>query len=95
MNQKVERLQKGESFETSEKGNSMIPRIHSGQKHRLAPAKWEDCEVGDIVYCHVSGNYYTHLITAKDDKRGCQISNNHGRVNGWTKQVYGKVTEIL
>lgn len=27
-------------------------------------------------------------------KRGLQISNNHGYVNGWTKAIYGKVTEI-
>jgi len=95
MNWKVERLQKGESFETSEKGNSMIPKIASGQKHILSPIKLEEVEVGDIVYCHVSGNWYTHLVTAKDPKKGFQISNNHGRVNGWTKRIYGKVTEIL
>lgn len=35
-----------------------------------------------------------NLVTAKNDKRGCQISNNQGFVNGWTKQVYGKVVEI-
>jgi hypothetical protein len=95
MNQKLERLQNGESFITSEKGNSMVPLIKSGQKHKLEPAKWEDVEVDDIVYCKVKGNFYTHLVTAKNEKRGCQISNNQGYVNGWTKQVYGKVVEII
>jgi hypothetical protein len=95
MNQKLERLQNGESFITSEKGNSMVPLIKSGQKHKLEPAKWEDVEVDDIVYCKVKGNFYTHLVTAKNEKRGCQISNNQGYVNGWTKQVYGKVTEVI
>lgn len=91
---KRERLENGETFVTSEKGNSMIPLIKSGQKHKLAPTTLEQVEVGDIVYCKVKGNYYTHLVTAKGDK-GVQISNNHGYVNGWTKQVYGKVIEVL
>jgi hypothetical protein len=95
MNFKVEKLDKGESFITSEKGNSMVPLIKSGQKHKLEPATWENVEVGDIVYCKVKGNFYTHLVKAKNDKKGCQIGNNKGHVNGWTKSVFGKVTEVL
>ena len=92
---KRQRLENGETFVTSEKGNSMKPLINSGQEHKLAPAKWQDIEVGDIVYCKVGKYYYTHLVTAKNNTRGLQISNNHGYVNGWTKKVYGKVIEIL
>jgi hypothetical protein len=95
MNFKVEKLDKGESFITSEKGNSMVPLIKSGQKHKLEPATWENVEVGDIVYCKVKGNFYTHLVKAKNDKKGCQIGNNKGHINGWTKSVFGKVTEVL
>ena len=84
-------LEAGKTFETSEKGNSMEPLIKSGEKHTLEPAAWEQCSVGDIVFCKVRGKYYTHLVTAKDDVKGLQISNNHGYVNGWTKQVFGKV----
>lgn len=73
----------------------MMPRIKSGQKHILTPCKLEDLNIGDIAYCKVRGNFYTHLVTGKSEERGVQISNNHGYVNGWTKQVYGKVTEIL
>ena len=91
---KRERLEKGETFVTSEKGNSMTPLIKSGQKHKLAPCTLEEVEVGDIVYCKVRRSYYTHLVTAKG-KLGVQISNNHGHVNGWTKKVYGKVIEVL
>lgn len=96
-NYKVERLLSGETITTKEKGNSMIPLIYSNQEHVLAPVtSWEEIEVGDIVYCRLSGGrHYTHLVTAKDDKRGLQISNNKGHINGWTKTVYGKVTEIL
>lgn len=95
MNWKLERLIKGETITTSEKGNSMTPLIKSGQSHVLAPIKLEDVKVGDIVYCKVRGNYYTHLVTAVDQHRGVQISNNHGRINGWTKAVYGKVIKVL
>jgi len=95
VNWKVEKLQKGESFVTKEKGNSMVPLIKSGQPHKLAPAKWEDVEVGDIVYCKVAGRFFTHLVKAKNNDRGCQIGNNKGHINGWTKNVYGKVVEVL
>lgn len=95
-NYKMNRLQAGETFVTSEKGNSMTPRIKSGQQHILEPvSSWEDCSVNDIVYCKVSGKFYTHLVTAKDPSKGLQISNNHGYVNGWTKKVYGRVKKVI
>jgi hypothetical protein len=94
-NFKLEKLQNKETFTTSERGNSMSPLIKSGQEHVLAPATWESVEVGDIVYCKVRGNFYTHLVKAKNDDRGCLIGNNKGGINGWTKNVYGKVVDIL
>ena len=93
-NYKLEKLQNGETFITNEKGNSMVPLIKSGQDHKLEPSNWEDVNVDDIVYCKVKGNFYTHLVKAKDDTKGCLIGNNKGGINGWTKQVYGKVIEI-
>lgn len=95
MNYKVDKLQRGETFITSERGNSMVPLIKSGQQHKLAPATWEQVSQGDIVYCRVGRKFYTHLVKAKNDKQGCQIGNNRGHINGWTKNVYGKVVEVL
>lgn len=95
INYKLNRLLKGETFVTHESGNSMSPRLKSGEEHRIAPAKWEDVEIDDIVYCKVNGRFYTHLVKAKDSSKGCLIGNNKGRLNGWTKQVYGRVIEIL
>lgn len=93
---KVERLQSGETIVTSEKGNSMIPLIKSGQKHVLKPVKdLGEVEVGDIVYCRVHGMFYTHLVKSKDAKKGVLIGNNHGGINGWTKKVFGKVIKVL
>jgi hypothetical protein len=86
-------LQEGKTFETSEKGNSMTPLIQSGQKHTLSPITLEECEIGDIVFCKVKGRYFTHIVKAKSEK-GLLIGNNHGHINGWTKQVFGKVIEI-
>jgi hypothetical protein len=94
-NYKLEKLQAGESFVTSEGGNSMTPLIKSGQEHILAPVTLDEVEVDDIVYCKVKGRFYTHLVKAKNDKRGFLIGNNKGGLNGWTKQIYGKVVEVL
>ena len=95
MHWKQKLLSEGKTIETSERGNSMVPLISSGQKHVLAPTSWESCKVGDIVFCKVRGNFYTHLVTGRNERRGLQISNNKGHVNGWTKQVFGKVVTIL
>lgn len=93
---KQERLSAGETFVTSEKGNSMTPLIMSGQKHVLEPIKNpETISAGDIVYCKVHGRYYTHLVKAIDTTKGFLIGNNHGHLNGWTKNVYGKVIKVL
>jgi hypothetical protein len=94
-NFKLERLLNGESFITSEKGNSMIPIIKSGQEHEIVPASWESCKEGDIVYCKVKGRYYTHLVKAKCNIKGLLIGNNKSGINGWTKKVFGKVNKIL
>jgi hypothetical protein len=94
-NYKVERLMNGETFITSEKGNSMTPLIMSGQDHKLAPITIDKVEVGDIVYCKVKGSFYTHLVKAKSEQRGCLIGNNHGGINGWTKAIFGKVIEVI
>ena len=94
MHYKERLLTEGKSFRTSEKGNSMTPLIKSGQEHVLSPINLSDVEVGDIVFCKVKGRYYTHLVKAKGD-RGVLIGNNHGKINEWTKSVFGKVTKIL
>lgn len=95
MNYKVEKLLAGETIISKEAGNSMLPILKSKQPVRLAPATWNECEVGDIVFCKCRGNLYTHFVKAKDNQRGVLIGNNKGHINGWTKQVYGKVIEIL
>ena len=73
----------------------MTPLIKSGQDHELIPITWGVCEIDDIFFCKVRGRYYTHLVKSKDLARGLLIGNNKGGINGWTKQVYGKVSKII
>ena len=60
----------------------MTPKINNQQKHKLTAITLNQVKVGDIVFCKVKGNYFTHLVTGINEKRGIQISNNHGHVNG-------------
>lgn len=94
VHEKAKKLLDGETLTTCERGNSMLPLIQSGQFHKLEPVKWEDVRKNDIVYCKVRGRYYTHKVWQVDPVRGCLIGNAKGRKNGWTKLVYGRVTEI-
>jgi len=95
MNMKVKRLLEGQKVISKEPGNSMTPILKSRQPVELSPISWEEAKKNDIVYCKVKGNFYTHLVKAVDPQKGCLIGNNHGHINGWTKQVYGKVIKIL
>lgn len=91
---KLSEMKKGETFITSEKGNSMTPLFKSGESHLLTPITIDDAKVGDAVFCKVKGSYYTHLVKAKDNEKGVLIGNNHGKINGWTKNIYGKAIKI-
>lgn len=72
----------------------MLPIIESGQLLTAIPTTVEALNVGDVAFCRVKGRLMTHLVTAKNEKRGVQISNNFGHVNGWTKTVFGKVVKV-
>lgn len=81
---KITRLLNGESFITKEPGNSMLPLYKSNEEHLLTPITWEQCKVGDVVFCKVKGSCLTHKVYAIDSKKGCLIGNNKGHMNGWT-----------
>jgi phage repressor protein C with HTH and peptisase S24 domain len=66
-------------------GNSMTPKIYSGEQVFIKRVPVAAYRIGDIVYAKVKGSFYLHLISAIDEtKARYQISNNHGHVNGWT-----------
>jgi hypothetical protein len=90
----AERLENGENVRLKPHGNSMTPIIKSGQPIVLSPVSHDELSVGDVVLAKVNGHWYIHKLTAIGDDGRYQISNNHGHVNGWTRRVYGRVTEI-
>ncbi len=94
------RLKAGETVRFREKGNSMVPKILSRQECTYVPVTSPD-EVaeGDVVWCRVKGNHYTHLVKAKKregDAWRFQIGNNKGGVNGWIgiENIFARVTHV-
>ena len=95
-----EDLKNGKAVEFRPKGNSMTPKIKSGQLVRVEPVEnYSQIKAGDIVFCKVKGNHYVHLVQAVKQKMGgmrFQIGNNHNRTNGTIgeSQLFGKVTRV-
>ncbi|NUU23879.1 MAG: S26 family signal peptidase [Streptomycetaceae bacterium] len=86
------RVAEGATVEFRPSGTSMVPLIRSRQLVAVAPVDAAKLEIGDIVLARVAGTTYLHLVSAVDRNRGrVQISNNRGRVNGWTAvgRVFG------
>jgi len=101
----IAKLQSGVAVQFRPRGNSMTPHIKSGALVSVEPLAAPPAS-GDIVLCRVAGNQYLHFVSAvrsvppsKDDdkpRQQFQISNAHGRVNGWTglDKIYGKVVGV-
>ncbi len=94
--QLIEQLKQGKTVTAHPRGNSMAPKIRSGDQVEIRPL--EESEVlskGDIVLCKVNGTEYLHLISAVRGEQ-FQISNNRGRVNGWIRRekIYGKLVRV-
>jgi phage repressor protein C with HTH and peptisase S24 domain len=88
----VPELKSGRSVLVRDFGDSMIPLIMNGETVRVEPFSEGELQKGDVVLAKVQGSLYLHKVTAVRGKM-VQISNNRGKINGWTplSQVYGKV----
>jgi signal peptidase I len=89
-------LEKGE-VSWKPHGNSMTPKIDSGDLVVVKKVNVKALRVGDVVYAKVKGSYYLHLLSAIDESQArYQISNNHGYVNGWVTadNVFGVCVQI-
>jgi len=84
------RVAAGATVEFRPTGSSMVPLIRSRQLVTVAPVDPAAVETGDIVLARVAGTVYLHLVSAVAPGR-VRISNNRGRVNGWTThpRVFG------
>lgn len=93
--QYIELLRAGNTVRFRPHGNSMQPRIESGQLVTVEPV-FRPIVPGDIVLCKVEGRQWLHLVSAVGSDGRYQISNNKGHVNGWcTEQnVFGIVTAV-
>jgi hypothetical protein len=91
----IARLRGGETVSFRPRGNSMTPRIESGQLCTVAPIDVAALRVDDIVLCKVGGAEYLHLVKAIDGDR-FQIGNNRGRINGWVgpSAIYGRLIKV-
>lgn len=89
----IERLKEGGAVVVKPHGNSMTPRIKSGQEVVVEPVDLAALRVSDVVLVRVKGNVYLHLVR-QISRTGhlFQIANNKGRVNGWVdgSHIYGK-----
>lgn len=94
----MQHLLNGEICKVTGYGQSMTPRLKSGQSAIVIPITENVIlKKNDIVFCKVNGHFYLHKISAIKNNSSYQISNNHNHVNGWISKsnIYGKVTEIL
>lgn len=91
----AEKLLAGETVTFRPRGNSMTPKIKSGQLCTVEPLGAAP-ETGDVVLCLVRSSYYLHLVKAVDAARGFQIGNNHGGINGWVNRthIYGRLVKV-
>lgn len=93
LEQASEKLKKGQSIVICPRGNSMTPKIKSGQKVKITPFDKMTLKKKNIVLCKVGNNYYLHLVKSVDfNKKRCLIGNNHGNINGWTTfdNIFGR-----
>ena len=92
----IERLRAGETVSFRPRGQSMSPKIESGQLCTVAPVDPATIAVGDIVLCKVRGSEYLHLVKAMRDGQ-FQIGNNRGFINGWVgaNAIYGRLSNVV
>jgi len=92
----IEKLAAGETVQFRPHGNSMQPKIRSGQLCTVEPLRDYVVERSDIVLCKVGGSVYLHIVSAVKPGGSYQISNNRGRVNGWISRdsIYGRLVKV-
>lgn len=92
----IEKLRAGETVSFRPRGNSMKPRIESGQLCTVSPVDPSTLQAGDVVLCRVRGAEYLHIVKAIQGDRYL-IGNNHGRINGWVGRncIFGKLVSVV
>ena len=91
----IEALKSGQTVSFRPRGDSMSPKIRSGQLCTVEPVDVATLSKGDIVLCKVGGNQYLHLVKAVGGGR-FQIGNNRGGINGWVgaNGIFGRLVSV-
>jgi len=96
----ITKLLTGETVSFRPRGNSMQPKIKSGQLCTVEPLG-DDIVVqcGDVVLCKVKGKEYLHLVRATRTEKGSGIKYQIGGVrslNGWVgrRSIYGRCIRV-
>lgn len=92
----IEKLRTGTTVKFRPHGNSMTPRIKSGQLCTVEPVDLDRLEVGDVVLCQIRGADYLHIVKAIAADGRYQIGNNHGKINGWIggHAIFGRLVGV-
>lgn len=90
----ITKLKRGETVQFRPIGNSMKPKVKSGQLVTVVPLEGGP-RVGDIVLCKVKGKEYLHLVKA-ERADSYQIGNSQGRINGWIRKssIFGVCIKV-
>jgi hypothetical protein len=91
----IARLKSGETVSFRPRGNSMSPKIESGQLCTVEPVDASAVKAGEIVLCRVKGREYLHLVKAIRGQRFL-IGNNRGGLNGWIgpSSIFGRLVRV-
>jgi len=91
----ITKLRTGEVVSFRPRGDSMSPRIKSGQLCTVEPVDPSSLRPGDIVLCKVRGAECLHFVKSVRADR-FQIGNNHGHINGWIGPgaIFGRLVKV-
>ncbi|MBT7913396.1 hypothetical protein HN588_05760 [Candidatus Bathyarchaeota archaeon] len=91
----IEKLAVGKTVKFRPSGHSMTGIVNHRQLVTVAPITDETViSKGSVVLCKVPGKDYLHLVKAVGSDGRYQISNARGKINGWTRHVFGIVTNV-
>lgn len=94
-------LAEGRDVQVRPRGNSMQPRVNSGDLVSLSPVPDASALAkDDVVLVRVHGRDFLHLIKAvrtEGESLRFQIGNNRGGINGWVgfNAIYGLAVEVV
>ena len=92
----IEALKTGKQVSFRPRGNSMSPRIKSGQLCTVEPIEPSALQPGDVVLCRVKGSEYLHLVKAVSADGRLLIGNAKGHLNGWVNAsgIFGRLVKV-